>query len=50
MERWELVGVYWAQDVSYLMGLSEYVGADRAQRMLERLLESISVTTRPAPA
>ena len=47
---WELVGVYWAQDISYLMGLSEYVTADRAQRMLERLLESISVTTRPAPA
>ena len=42
---WELVGVYWAQDISYLMGLSEYVTADRAQRMLERLLESISVTT-----
>jgi AcrR family transcriptional regulator len=41
---WEVVGVYWAQDVSYLMGLSEYVTADRAQRMLERILGSITVT------
>jgi AcrR family transcriptional regulator len=40
---WELVSVYWAQDVSYLMGLSEYASADRSRRMLERILESISV-------
>ena len=42
---WELVSVYWARDVSYLMGLSEYASADRSRRMLERILESISVVT-----
>ncbi len=44
------MGVYWAQDVSYLMGLTEYSGADRVQRMLERVLESISVGSRHTPA
>jgi AcrR family transcriptional regulator len=38
---WELVAVYWAQDVSYLMGLEEYVDVTRGQRMLERILTSI---------
>lgn len=47
---WELVGVYWAQDVSYLMGLTEYVTADRARRMLERILDSIAVTPGLRPA
>ena len=47
---WEIVGVYWAQDISYLMGLTEYSGADRVQRMLERVLESISVGSRHTPA
>jgi AcrR family transcriptional regulator len=42
---WELVSVYWAQDISYLMGLNEYANAERSQRMLERLLKSISVVT-----
>ena len=40
---WELVGVYWTQDISYLMGLTEYLDATRGQRMLERILASISV-------
>jgi AcrR family transcriptional regulator len=40
---WELVGVYWAQDISYLMGLSEYVNPSRGRQMLERILASISV-------
>jgi AcrR family transcriptional regulator len=40
---WELVGVYWAQDISYLMGLNEYVNVDRGRQMLERILVSIAV-------
>ncbi len=44
---WELVSVYWAQDISYLMGLTEYADADRVQRMLDRILESISIATSP---
>jgi hypothetical protein len=39
---WELVGVYWAQDISYLMGLNEYVNVTRGQQMLERILDSIA--------
>jgi len=39
---WELVGVYWAQDISYLMGLNEYVNTNRGQQMLERILASIA--------
>jgi AcrR family transcriptional regulator len=39
---WELVAVFWAQDVSYLMGLDEYVNAARGQQMLEHLLAAIS--------
>jgi AcrR family transcriptional regulator len=39
---WELVAVYWAQDVSYLMGLNEYVNVTRGEQMLERILASIA--------
>ena len=39
---WELVAVYWAQDVSYLMGLQEYVNVTRGEQMLERILASIA--------
>ena len=39
---WELVAVYWAQDVSYLMGLDEYADVTRGQEMLERILASIA--------
>lgn len=39
---WELVAVYWAQDVSYLMGLEEYADVTRGQEMLERILASIA--------
>ena len=39
---WELVAVYWAQDVSYLMGLEEYVNVTRGEQMLERILASIA--------
>jgi AcrR family transcriptional regulator len=41
---WELVAVYWAQDVSYLMGLEEYVDVTRGQQMLERILASIATS------
>ncbi len=41
---WELVAVYWAQDVSYLMGLDEYVDVTRGQQMLERILASIAAS------
>jgi len=40
---WELVAVYWAQDISYLMGLTEYTSGTRGRRMLERVLASIVV-------
>ena len=40
---WELVAVYWAQDVSYLMGLHEYVNVTRGEQMLERILRSIAL-------
>ena len=39
---WELVAVFWAQDVSFLMGLSEYVNVARGQQMLEHILTAIS--------
>jgi AcrR family transcriptional regulator len=39
---WELIAVFWAQDVSYLMGLNEYVDVARGQQMLEHILDSIT--------
>lgn len=39
---WELHGVYWAEDVSHLMGLTEFVTSGRSAIMLERLLASIA--------
>jgi AcrR family transcriptional regulator len=39
---WELVGLYWTQDVSYLMGLTEHLDAGRGERMLNRILSSIA--------
>ncbi len=42
---WELVGVYWTQDISYLMGLTEHLEANRGQVMLAHMLDSISVKT-----
>jgi AcrR family transcriptional regulator len=47
---WELVAAYWAQDVSYLMGLSEYVNVTRGEQMLERILASIAVAPPEASA
>ena len=39
---WELHGVYWAEDVSHLMGLTEFVTSGRSGVMLDRLLASIA--------
>lgn len=41
---WELVAVYWAQDVSYLMGLEEYADGNRGSQMLDRILASIAMS------
>lgn len=46
---WELVAVYWAQDVSYLMGLDEYLDVTRGERMLERILASIAAAPAEGP-
>ena len=43
---WELVAVYWAQDVSFLMGLNEYADGVRGQQMLERILANITTEAR----
>ena len=40
---WELVAIYWAQDVSYLMGLEEYASGTRGGQMLDRILASVAV-------
>ena len=40
---WELHGVYWAEDVSHLMGLNEFVTSGRSATMLDRLLASIAM-------
>lgn len=42
---WELVGVYWTEDISYLMGLTEHLQAERARKMLGRILQSITLST-----
>lgn len=38
---WELVAVYWAMDVSVLMGLPEFVLKGRSERMLDALVRRI---------
>ncbi|MBC7293892.1 MAG: hypothetical protein H5T84_07315 [Thermoleophilia bacterium] len=45
---WELVGVYWAVDVAYLMGLEDFVTSGRSVTMLERVLGAISAETSSA--
>lgn len=39
---WELHGVYWAEDVSHLMSLTDFVTSGRSAIMLERILSSIA--------
>ena len=38
---WELVGLYWTQDVSYLMGLTEHLEAGRGEQMLSHILLNV---------
>lgn len=42
---WELHGVYWAEDVSHLMGLTHFLTSGRSRIMLDLVLENIA----PAP-
>jgi TetR/AcrR family transcriptional regulator len=39
---WELHGVYWAEDVTYLMGLRHFITSGRSTTMLEHILERIA--------
>lgn len=40
---WELHGVYWAEDISYLMGLKQFITSGRSARMLNAILDRIAV-------
>ena len=40
---WELVGVYWTEDIATLIGLRDFVAAGRPARELERILSGISI-------
>lgn len=40
---WEFLGVYWAEDVAYMLGFDEFASSGRSTTMLERLLRDISV-------
>jgi AcrR family transcriptional regulator len=40
---WELHGVYWAEDVTYLMGLRHFITSGRSTIMLDHILERIAV-------
>jgi AcrR family transcriptional regulator len=39
---WEFFGVYWAEDVAYMIGFEEFASSGRAAIMLERILRDIS--------
>lgn len=39
---WELHGVYWAEDITYLMGLRQFITSGRSARMLGHILESVA--------
>ena len=39
---WEFFGVYWAEDVAYMIGFEEFAAAGRTATMLERILRDIS--------
>lgn len=43
---WELHGVYWAEDVTYLMGLRQFITSGRSTRMLDHILEHTSPDSR----
>ena len=40
---WELVGVYWTEDIATLIGLRDFVADGRPARELERILSGISI-------
>ena len=40
---WEYFGVYWAEDVAYMIGFDEFASSGRSTVMLERILRDISV-------
>jgi hypothetical protein len=39
---WELHGIYWAEDISYLMGLKQFITSGRSARMLDTILDRIA--------
>ena len=39
---WEFFGVYWAEDVAYMIGFDEFAESGRAVTMVERILRDIS--------
>ena len=39
---WEFFGVYWAEDVAYMIGSEEFATSGRSTLMLERILRDIS--------
>ncbi|MFH0915453.1 MAG: TetR/AcrR family transcriptional regulator [bacterium] len=39
---WELLSIYWAEDVAYLIGFEEFATTGRSALMLERILRDIS--------
>jgi AcrR family transcriptional regulator len=39
---WEFFGVYWAEDVAYMIGFEEFAATGRTSTMLERILRDIS--------
>ena len=39
---WEFLGVYWAEDVAYMLGFDEFASSGRSALMLERLLREIA--------
>jgi AcrR family transcriptional regulator len=38
---WDIMGVYWAEDIAYLLGFDEYGSSGRSNTMLERILREI---------
>ena len=39
---WEILSVYWAEDVAYMLGFDEFASSGRSGTILERLLREIS--------
>jgi AcrR family transcriptional regulator len=38
---WEIMGVYWAEDLAYMLGFDEFASSGRSTIMLERILREI---------